>query len=750
MSTRGQRTIAYNIEVDTSALEDARRMLNSIDSSVELEINVDDASITEIRGELERLANLDVDMHINDGNLNEVRSRLERMERLDVDLDMENATNSVASMSGQVNNMEESFGGMTQTAGVFAQFMETSTQQSLSDSLSMTAETRDFNGLVRDNLEIARQMSDIDQERITLNARLNRLRTAGNAEDSEGIASGQTRLNNLNSQRVSLEAMYENNSQAQREANLALDRQNASTTRLGRTVSWVRARWLLVGTAVTAAATAALMMNGHIQDIVSSATESAKQFMNGNFAIVSSYQNAMKLLKVQRKLLVVQAQLQGRSTVASDNAARYMAIADDTSKSYKEREEAMELALAYTRTDMALTVKLNEETRKKNALARDNAATEDDRAKAQATLISEANAGQQTLNALYADERSIQKDINELAQDKNEQQLDFYIDYTASITAINLKIANDEEAFWGDRENALARAVSLNKVAFKEQVENLEKVAKKSIDIKHIQGLQGKAQWAYIESLGLSEIMNNRLLEVVKEQLTVTNDLAEARKGMATDTHQSVYPVQSLETKGLDLPSNKIETPELLTSNAITVYDDFYTRMANYYDLDVEAYRDAEHIKSDIRRMFAEDAADSSSNLMGALADAMEQGNEEMFNASKALRYGEATLAMYAGISNALATPGAEPYTKWIDAAAVAASGVAQMIGISQTQYGDTSVGSGGAVSKPSMSNVAPIVSGRAMFEADNQAKHTKAYVVFSDIQGANAVYNNTMGGNTL
>ena len=156
--------------------------------------------------------------------------------------------------------------------------------------------------------------------------------------------------------------------------------------------------------------------------------------------------------------------------------------------------------------------------------------------------------------------------------------------------------------------------------------------------------------------------------------------------------------------------------------------------------------KEAHESKMAMYNMYANGTID----LLSSLADMSDAYGERTFNMTKALRYGQTIMSTAAGIMNVWADPTLPTVAKIAASISVGATGVTQAINISKMSL-DSSAGGGsgsggGSLPTPQVSNTAPVTSGRALYESEQQGKSMKAYVVMSDLEGANQRQTNTGG----
>ena len=122
----------------------------------------------------------------------------------------------------------------------------------------------------------------------------------------------------------------------------------------------------------------------------------------------------------------------------------------------------------------------------------------------------------------------LQKVRRQLNQDEIEKNLDILIDGFDNQKTVNERIiANDKKRF-AEREKMLNETIKLQKKILKQEVAEIQKVAKQRININDlIATSDSKLLNDKIRAIGLSEILEGRLLEVVREARTQESELNE-------------------------------------------------------------------------------------------------------------------------------------------------------------------------------------------------------------------------------
>lgn len=208
------------------------------------------------------------------------------------------------------------------------------------------------------------------------------------------------------------------------------------------------------------------------------------------------------------------------------------AVADDATKSFEERNAASEKAnealakrskaeVQVARNNLSL---LNQEIgmRKKNQ--------EDVEALLDQQLESyrELAAAERNYTLAVRDNERIRA---ELKQDELEKDLDILIDGFDNQKTVNERIIKDETKTFEERRRLLEQTVKLADDSFAKQIETIQRFTGVQVDANAlISESDAVVLNQKIRSLGLSEIIEGRVLEIVRERRIATLDLADAEK----------------------------------------------------------------------------------------------------------------------------------------------------------------------------------------------------------------------------
>jgi hypothetical protein len=210
-------------------------------------------------------------------------------------------------------------------------------------------------------------------------------------------------------------------------------------------------------------------------------------------------------------------------------------IADDNTKSFKEREAAAKAAAQAIEQRAAKEIELAKNNlRLLNTevdLRRSNGEEVEDLLDRQLDAYREVKTAERELSLARLDN---ERTVNELQQDRLERDLDILIDGFDNQKTINeRKIANDKLTL-SERARILDETARLAEDSFAKQIETIQKFTGVAVDANSLIGeSDAVALNQKIRSLGLSEIIEGRLLEIVRERRLATADLSEAEADLA-------------------------------------------------------------------------------------------------------------------------------------------------------------------------------------------------------------------------
>lgn len=227
------------------------------------------------------------------------------------------------------------------------------------------------------------------------------------------------------------------------------------------------------------------------------------------------------------------------------------AIADDTTKSFAEREKAAADArkaleernkreIQIAKNNLSL---INQEIDLRRSTSQDVEMLLDRQIEAYSALKQAER--ELTLGAIEND-----RIRSELIQDRLERDLDILLDGFDNQKTINEKIIADDERTFAERRRLLEETVRLSNESFAKQIETIQKFTGVAIDANDLIGESDAVVLNQkIRALGLSEIIEGRLLEIVRDRRTATQDLADAEKDLNESVEKSIAKQIQLRAK---------------------------------------------------------------------------------------------------------------------------------------------------------------------------------------------------------
>lgn len=205
-------------------------------------------------------------------------------------------------------------------------------------------------------------------------------------------------------------------------------------------------------------------------------------------------------------------------------------IRDDATKSFAEREQAAQQA-----ADLIIQRTKDQQTIAKTNLDLINRELDLRQANGEQVedLLDTQLEAYKTLRQAERDYllsvRENQKEQSQLVQDRLERDLDILIDGFDNQKTINERIINDDKRTFQERQQVLNQTKDLFEETFNKQIETIQKFTDVQIDANDlINESDAVALNQKIRNLGLSEIIEGRLLEIVRERRTAIQDLAES------------------------------------------------------------------------------------------------------------------------------------------------------------------------------------------------------------------------------
>lgn len=150
-----------------------------------------------------------------------------------------------------------------------------------------------------------------------------------------------------------------------------------------------------------------------------------------------------------------------------------------------------------------------------------------------------------------------ERERRQIKQDLLEKDLDILIDGFDNQKTINERIIADEKRVFEFRRNKLEETRELSDKSYSQQYLTLQQLTSKQIDLNDLVATSdAKVLNEKIRALGVSEIIEGRILEVVRERRTVIQDLADAEKDLNQQEKEKNQRIKESEQAIADARTN--------------------------------------------------------------------------------------------------------------------------------------------------------------------------------------------------
>jgi len=226
--------------------------------------------------------------------------------------------------------------------------------------------------------------------------------------------------------------------------------------------------------------------------------------------------------------------------------------ADDATRSFAEREQAAERAREALERRAALEVRIAQNNlsliEREIAIRRANGEAVDNLLDQQLSAFQALAAAQRDYTVTVADN---EKTRRELVQDRLERDLDILIDGFDNIKTINERIIADETETFERRKTILNETARLADESFARQIATIQEFTGAQVDANSLVAESDAVTLnARIRALGLSEIVEGRLLEIIRERRLVVDDLARAQRELTESVRASFQALEALTGPG--------------------------------------------------------------------------------------------------------------------------------------------------------------------------------------------------------
>ena len=241
-----------------------------------------------------------------------------------------------------------------------------------------------------------------------------------------------------------------------------------------------------------------------------------------------------ELANARRQTRIANRELEKQIADLSAQEQLLQAVADDATRSFKEREDAAAKADALTKQRASIQLQMAKQNlayiNTEIDLKKKAGQVDDELLDAQVDAYKEVKEAEAEYRLAVQDNT---KRIAELKQDRLEKDLDILIDGFDNQKTINERLINDENKTFEERRKILEDTRKLSDDSFAKQIETIQKFTGIQVDANEFIAEQDAiALNQKIRNLGLSEIIEGRLLEIIRDRKTAIQDLNEAEKGL--------------------------------------------------------------------------------------------------------------------------------------------------------------------------------------------------------------------------
>jgi len=264
--------------------------------------------------------------------------------------------------------------------------------------------------------------------------------------------------------------------------------------------------------------------------------------------------------------------------------------ADDSTKSFKDREAAAERARRAIEARAAKEIQLAKNNlsllNQEISLRRGNGEQIEDLLDSQLEAYRAVIAAERELTVATAQN---EKTRAELKQDRLERDLDILIDGFDNQKTINERIIADEEQTLQKRGQLYAETLALADETFAKQIETIQKFTGVNVDANElINESNAVVLNEKIRGLGLSEIIEGRLLEIVRERRTANQDLIEVERELAKLRRESLkidqVPLLGFEKKLIAETKKDLEDLKAIVAD-VTIAPEQRQKPTDIYEL---------------------------------------------------------------------------------------------------------------------------------------------------------------------
>jgi len=301
------------------------------------------------------------------------------------------------------------------------------------------------------------------------------------------------------------------------------------------------------------------------------AFEQGKEAVQGfGSAMKDAYQEGKNL--EQMEIDLEEQTIKSTATLAKLTAEieKLSVVQDDATRSFKEREDAAESLRSLEAARAGESLRLAQQelkilTRQVNIAERQGRLTRELRQQEQEAISAVMAAEGELARTRLANE----KERRQLTQDRLERDLDILIDGFDNVKTINERILQDDRKTLTARQKLLDDTTALADASYGKQLETLQQFTDKQIDLNDLVATSdAELLNQKIRDLGLSEIIEGRILEVVRERRIVIQDLAEAQRDLNDEAIEQAKQLYDEQKEMNDLlVQSSIDETNLIIEN---------------------------------------------------------------------------------------------------------------------------------------------------------------------------------------
>lgn len=269
----------------------------------------------------------------------------------------------------------------------------------------------------------------------------------------------------------------------------------------------------------------------------------------------------------QRRVRIENRELERESARLQAREEELNEVRDDATRSFQEREAAAERARLVlerrAQTELQLAQNnldlLNQEVELRRRNSEDAQDLLDQQLAAQVALI-------EAEGRLTVAIRQNERERSQLRQDRLERDLDILIDGLQNQFDINNRIIDDDRRVLAERRALFDETERLAQQSFDQQIATIQQFTEERIDANQLlQTSDAVVLNERIRALGLSEIIEGRLLEVIRDRRDILQDIAEANRDLNDAEADRINTLRESQQFELDRAAQQIRIQEELT-----------------------------------------------------------------------------------------------------------------------------------------------------------------------------------------